>query len=148
MRADERRGRRVIICVSAAPLLVGTVATGALWLGPRAIRHNWAQVSRSAAMTRALKWNNRIRLRRSGTTRSNTAKLTHVGRRTGRSYQVPVGAYPYGDGFVLALIYRGTQSDWCRNVMVAGTCTLTWNCLLYTSPSPRDRQKSRMPSSA
>ena len=26
----------------------------------------------------------------------------------------------------------------------------TWhkNCLLYTSPSPRDRQKSRMPSSA
>ena len=24
----------------------------------------------------------------------------------------------------------------------------SWNCLLYTSPSPRDRQKSRMPSSA
>ena len=27
------------------------------------------------------------------------------------------------------------------------TCKL-YNCLLYTSPSPRDRQKSRMPSSA
>ena len=26
--------------------------------------------------------------------------------------------------------------------------TQTYNCLLYTSPSPRDRQKSRMPSSA
>ena len=26
--------------------------------------------------------------------------------------------------------------------------TNTRNCLLYTSPSPRDRQKSRMPSSA
>ena len=25
---------------------------------------------------------------------------------------------------------------------------VNWNCLLYTSPSPRDRQKSRMPSSA
>ena len=25
---------------------------------------------------------------------------------------------------------------------------LSKNCLLYTSPSPRDRQKSRMPSSA
>ena len=24
----------------------------------------------------------------------------------------------------------------------------SYNCLLYTSPSPRDRQKSRMPSSA
>ena len=23
-----------------------------------------------------------------------------------------------------------------------------WSCLLYTSPSPRDRQRSRMPSSA
>ena len=26
--------------------------------------------------------------------------------------------------------------------------SLGYNCLLYTSPSPRDRQKSRMPSSA
>ena len=26
--------------------------------------------------------------------------------------------------------------------------TTYYNCLLYTSPSPRDRQKSRMPSSA
>ena len=25
---------------------------------------------------------------------------------------------------------------------------LAYDCLLYTSPSPRDRQKSRMPSSA
>ena len=25
---------------------------------------------------------------------------------------------------------------------------MSWTCLLYTSPSPRDRQKSRMPSSA
>ena len=28
------------------------------------------------------------------------------------------------------------------------TLTSTYTCLLYTSPSPRDRQKSRMPSSA
>ena len=27
-------------------------------------------------------------------------------------------------------------------------CEATSTCLLYTSPSPRDRQKSRMPSSA
>ena len=27
-------------------------------------------------------------------------------------------------------------------------CSLLSGCLLYTSPSPRDRQKSRMPSSA
>ena len=29
-----------------------------------------------------------------------------------------------------------------------GGRTHSWSCLLYTSPSPRDRQKSRMPSSA
>ena len=32
-------------------------------------------------------------------------------------------------------------SAWIRRIMVN-------TCLLYTSPSPRDRQKSRMPSSA
>ena len=39
-----------------------------------------------------------------------------------------------------------------RNMMdelqVLRDVTLFYNCLLYTSPSPRDRQKSRMPSSA
>ena len=35
--------------------------------------------------------------------------------------------------------------------VVLGACMLdkeAFSCLLYTSPSPRDRQKSRMPSSA
>ena len=31
---------------------------------------------------------------------------------------------------------------------VVGEIDRNWLCLLYTSPSPRDRQKSRMPSSA
>ena len=32
---------------------------------------------------------------------------------------------------------------------ICGSCAMNINgCLLYTSPSPRDRQKSRMPSSA
>ena len=31
---------------------------------------------------------------------------------------------------------------------VRGAPRTAWSCLLYTSPSPRDRQKSRMPSSA
>ena len=39
------------------------------------------------------------------------------------------------------------------SLRVDGTCTvaagrLTWDCLLYTSPSPRDPKTSRMPSSA
>ena len=34
-----------------------------------------------------------------------------------------------------------------EHILKAGDI-LVGNCLLYTSPSPRDRQKSRMPSSA
>ena len=33
-------------------------------------------------------------------------------------------------------------------VSLGATLVVLWACLLYTSPSPRDRQKSRMPSSA
>ena len=35
--------------------------------------------------------------------------------------------------------YQGAEDDWTAEVYV---------CLLYTSPSPRDRTRSRMPSSA
>ena len=38
----------------------------------------------------------------------------------------------------------GTQEA----VDVAKNMDSAWNCLLYTSPSPRDRTRSRMPSSA
>ena len=41
---------------------------------------------------------------------------------------------------------------WIEDIeMLEGNCRMriaTDTCLLYTSPSPRDRQKSRMPSSA
>ena len=43
-------------------------------------------------------------------------------------------------------ILDGMSGLWCVNLGygVEALC----DCLLYTSPSPRDRQKSRMPSSA
>ena len=34
------------------------------------------------------------------------------------------------------------------SIKIGGSIKVSMNCLLYTSPSPRDRQKSRMPSSA
>ena len=42
--------------------------------------------------------------------------------------------------------YSPNAVKWCA----IGTCALVSNhsCLLYTSPSPRDRTRSRMPSSA
>jgi len=35
-----------------------------------------------------------------------------------------------------------------RKVRMGGTAEWLYDCLLYTSPSPRDRTRSRMPSSA
>ena len=41
--------------------------------------------------------------------------------------------------FVIKPLFRGVSKEDPQKVIV---------CLLYTSPSPRDREKSRMPSSA
>jgi deazaflavin-dependent oxidoreductase (nitroreductase family) len=49
--------------------------------------------------------------------------VTHFGRRSGRAYRNPVGAYPLGDGFVIAVLY-GRDSQWVRNVMASGGFTL------------------------
>ena len=45
----------------------------------------------------------------------------------------------YNPEELLLAVLSGCHMLWCLHI-----CT----CLLYTSPSPRDRQKSRMPSSA
>ena len=46
-------------------------------------------------------------------------------------------------------IYIYSQDYWSiRPDIVASTSRVKYSCLLYTSPSPRDRTRSRMPSSA
>ena len=51
--------------------------------------------------------------------------------------------------------YTYNSKQYCRRSVDEGCSSVYFdslgkdvNCLLYTSPSPRDRQKSRMPSSA
>ncbi len=45
--------------------------------------------------------------------------VKHRGRRSGREYRNPVSAYPYGDGFVVPILY-GTGSQWVRNAVATG----------------------------
>ena len=71
---------------------------------------------------------------RAGMLYFNLSALHHVGRRSGRAYVTPLGAYPYGDGFVLAVAYP--EVDWLRNVLAAGKCTLTRNGKEYALERP------------
>jgi deazaflavin-dependent oxidoreductase (nitroreductase family) len=47
------------------------------------------------------------------------AVVSHVGRRSGRSYRTPVNLFRHGDGYVISLTY-GADSQWVRNVLAAG----------------------------
>ena len=52
------------------------------------------------------------------------------------------------DNYVYHLEHGRTHNSWFTNPNFHNNFHLWNTCLLYTSPSPRDRQKSRMPSSA
>ena len=70
-----------------------------------------------------------------------------------REVQVPL-PFPKSDPKVVAQIVEQTPatitllSKYGEIAPPPPSVAFTNNCLLYTSPSPRDRQKSRMPSSA
>ena len=55
--------------------------------------------------------------------------------------------YKTETGTIRTLI-RHWGKEYVQSINKAKVFTLRDDCLLYTSPSPRDRQKSRMPSSA
>ena len=79
--------------------------------------------------------------------RSNRSGI--VGLITGAVSQSSELSEPHGlpDLFIVQGIQR-VLADEEITLMIADTGGLAKRCLLYTSPSPRDRQKSRMPSSA
>jgi deazaflavin-dependent oxidoreductase (nitroreductase family) len=52
--------------------------------------------------------------------------LHHVGRRSGVEYRTPVAAARTSDGVLVPLMY-GLRTDWCRNILTAGHCTLTFD---------------------
>ena len=45
-------------------------------------------------------------------------------------------------------ISEGPNGNWIQSVLCVGDDNISYICLLYTSPSPRDKRQSRMPSSA
>ena len=49
--------------------------------------------------------------------------VEHAGRRSGRVYRTPVNVFRTWDGYVIALTY-GPDTDWVKNVLAAGGCSL------------------------
>jgi deazaflavin-dependent oxidoreductase (nitroreductase family) len=61
--------------------------------------------------------------------------IHHVGRRSDTAYVTPVDARRTAAGVLITLPY-GPGTDWCRNVLAAGGCTLTLDgeALALTAP--------------
>jgi deazaflavin-dependent oxidoreductase (nitroreductase family) len=47
------------------------------------------------------------------------AMLTHVGRKSGRTYRTPINVFRRGDHYVFALTY-GSEVQWLKNIFAAG----------------------------
>ena len=62
--------------------------------------------------------------------------VTHVGRKSGKTYQTPLDAFPTKTGYVLVVRY-GPESDWVQNVLDAGGATLRVEGTEHSLRSPR-----------
>jgi hypothetical protein len=68
------------------------------------------------------RWLNPWQLRRAGRPGAYASIIRHRGRRTGRSYETPVGVVPMDDDFLVMLPY-GSGTQWLRNVLAGGEAT-------------------------
>lgn len=132
MALDKRSGRHRLGCSILALVLA---ALAWLVLLPRIFRRNRDLLLTVGPFKRFLTAYNDLTRKISGTKRSSWGLVTHVGRRSGRVYQTSLGTYPYRDGFLLPLGY-GPHTDWYRNLIAAGMCTLAWKGQTYWLERP------------
>jgi deazaflavin-dependent oxidoreductase (nitroreductase family) len=73
--------------------------------------------------------------------------VVHRGRKSQRHYRTPVNVFVRGNRYVFALTY-GPQSDWVRNVLAQGGCTLETRGRTLQLTRPRlfhDAQRHSVP---
>ena len=64
------------------------------------------------------------------------AVVEHVGRKSGRAYEVPVALIASPAQFVICLPF-GRGTNWARNVVAAGGCDIRWKGGTHHVTSPR-----------
>ena len=87
-------------------------------------------------------------LPRAGSTLLSTLLNQNPRFHSGPSSPVLGAMFALHDNFQGNELYTGYPKPVRVNEIVGSVIRHWYSCLLYTSPSPRDRQKSRMPSSA
>ena len=83
---------------------------------------------------------NKLMIHIAGKQFGHFAILSHVGRKSGKLYRIPIIAEPIKNGFVIALTY-GKKVDWYENVIAKGGCSLTWKKKDYSLIKPELIQK-------
>lgn len=63
------------------------------------------------------------------------ALLRHLGRHSGKTYEIPIMVWKIADGFVIVLTY-GPHVDWLRNLQAAGGGSLCWHKREYALQKP------------
>jgi deazaflavin-dependent oxidoreductase (nitroreductase family) len=73
--------------------------------------------------------------------------VVHTGRKSHRPYRTPVSVFPRGDRYTIALTY-GADSQWVKNVLASGGCTLETRGRALRLARPRlfhDERRQAMP---
>ena len=78
---------------------------------------------------------NPMQMRSAGTPGAYASIVRHRGRKSGVEYETPIGVVADGDGFLVALPY-GSQTQWLRNVLAAGSATLVHEGTTYQVDRP------------
>jgi hypothetical protein len=71
-----------------------------------------------------------------GSGRSEIGIIEHVGRVTGTVRRTPIHPNPVPGGFAISIPY-GPGTQWVRNIMVAGRCTMRLHDVTHELTNPR-----------
>lgn len=75
-------------------------------------------------------------MKTAGTPGAFAAVIRHVGRKSGKQYETPIGVTASEDGFLVALPY-GPNTDWMKNLMAAGSATIVYEGETIAVDQPR-----------
>jgi deazaflavin-dependent oxidoreductase (nitroreductase family) len=116
----------------AALVVLGILTLGVAWL--IGMRRKGSVVTNTQRRINRAVFNPR-QLRTAGQSGASAGVVHHQGRVSGQQYRTPVGTVPTDDGFVVALVY-GSNTDWVKNVMAAGSAAITHEGQQYEVTDP------------